>query len=335
MAKTTVASEFFTNGVKNGTPNASNKIVVKFNSSIITANMENVNNPLYILKVVYEPMLEISSKFYIATKGAFKLQVDSGKKLNVSKEQSTELYRRLEVVNSAFVDFSSQKAIFELQEQGSGYRLNDFLVYYKALINALFDFNTLYAELYVDNMFTYKDYSSVNVDLNDTFDQEAARTYYYYEQLILGQIAFDYYVDNYTFTADPKKIGNISSWLDSCTQLNELLDNFEESKVGGSSNNVFGDITFGITAANLPQVRAALIDFQRTRRSFEIDTKMFADALDGFDYKEYFSQSEAGKVYYLENATDLEKAYHNFAQTYLSNQLTTQIGWLDRMLEIF
>lgn len=332
IAKGANTSEFFTNG--GSTPSSTNPIRVTFNSDVINEKKLDTSNSMYIITAVYEPLLEMSSKFYVSTRGAFRLQIDTNKSTGASKSQINALYKKLERVEYALTALAQEKKTFELLEQGSGYRVNDFLVYYKEALDALFDFNMSYAELYLDGIFSYKDYSTQSIDISDAFDQETAKVYFYYCEMRLGRIAFDYYVNSYSFSADPKKIGDISAWLGSLTELNNLMDIYRGSKVS-SSANVYGDRQFKITSDNVSRVRAALIDFQRSIDEFNNQTSMFYTAIGNFNLQEYFAESSTGKTYYLDNCTVVERACFDFAQNYLRIHFQGYVGWLGRMNSIF
>lgn len=319
IAKNQEISEFFK---KSAVSKFENGITVTYSSNILNQKLADTSSSIYILKNVYEPMLEIACDFYIATHSSFKMHVDAKTKLDISQAELNTLYENLENLESSLVDFKHAKTSFEQQETGAGHSLGEFLMYYNKLLQNLYSFSTNYANIYMSRINSFVDFT--NKDL--VFKSENvidAKLYYSYSKTLLGNIAFKYYLDNYSLQADPDDRITVSEWRAKYTYIDELIKNHALYKTKLMTIDVNNNGAYA---------KVALGDFLRLKTVFAKDTGLFEKTLQSFNFKKYFTSTNP--ELYVAGLDKVQKAYFDFAQNYLDYHFASQVKWLNRILNL-
>ncbi len=319
IAKNQEISEFFK---KSAVSKFENGITVTYSSTIINEKLADTSSSLYILKDVYEPMLEIACGFYTSTYSSLKMHVDAKTKLDITKAELNTLYNNLESLEDALVNFKIAKTSFEQQETGAGHSLGDFLMYYNKLLQSLYSFSTNFANVYMNRIYSYVDFT--NKDLVFTVENTVdAKLYYNYSKTLLGNIAFKYYLNNYSMQADPSDRIPVSEWRARYTYIDDLLKDHALYKTKLMTINI---------PENGALVKLALGDFLRLKTVFAKDTGLFEKTLQNFNFKKYFGSTN--QELYVSGLDDIQKAYFAFAQNYLDYHFSAQVKWLDRILSL-
>ena len=307
----------------------SNGIIINYPDDV-TAQINDSSSKMNIIKVVYEPLLYTASAFVNKTYDVFWTNIEANQDIKINQDEINELYNKADAFEKALLEFDEQKSLF-VEQTSVVQRINNFLVYYKNLLRATFELNDVYAELYMDYLYPYKDFTDPEVMIDYNTDGTAMMVYYMYNNLKLGYVAFEYYVNNFSYSNDPESNQTSTTIFDNFPVLEEYINYVNEGRTKNMLLSAQGSDEADTEYRN--QIKLAIADFQRNKVMFAKDTELFMDAKSHINFEEYFASTN--KSYFLSQLSDEDLGYYKFTQNYLDYKFTPHIKWLKRVNDIF
>lgn len=307
----------------------SNGVQISYDDDV-QAKIDDPTNKLYIIKQVYEPILYVATAFMNKTYDSFWASIEANEDIKIDQERLNDLYNKAVNFENALVTFDEQKNIF-MEQTVIVQRINSFLSYYKKLIKASFELNNTYADIYMDYIYPYKDFTNVDAVVDYNTDSTAMLIYYMYNNLKLGYVAFEYYVNNFSYSNDPTISETASTIFNNFPVLEEYITYVKEGMDKNMLLTAQGNDEADQEYRN--QIKLAIGDFQRNKVMFAKDTELFMIAKDKINFVEYFAS--ANKTYYLSQLSKEDYGFYQFTQNYLDYRFAPQVKWLKRVNDIF
>lgn len=275
------------------------------NSLKVTFDPEKIDlsstDKSYIFEKVYSYYLKSSSELMFGV-------VDRVGKISYAVKdftasQTTDIYNKLQNVNSCLIKLANSKSIYETSNGNLHYK--NVLGSYNNLIKSLYTLNEAFAEYYfVDNV-GKTDFSKDN--LSDGNVRDMLR----YQMILTSKVSFNYELLNFEST---NPLGKITTWYDSTYYLKDYVDICELTLETLSNTNDLGQSAAPYTQ----KVKDLFANAQDQELEYKNEYSLFSTSLSKIDLKAYFSS--ANKPAYLESRTNTEKSCYQIMQNFLNGR---------------